>query len=76
VKPKPIQRPVQEKRRNVDWRWYALALQLAFTNFSAFADDSENNQDLAEILQTGTKAVPIKVVATSIEDYFNDAANA
>lgn len=29
---------------------------------SVFAYDSENNQDTAEILHTGTKAVPIKVV--------------
>jgi len=109
VNPKSKQRPEQEKGRKVDWRLYALALQWAFTCFSAFADDSDNNQDIAEILQTGTKAIPIKVetpvyppmalrrgvegwvvirlavkadgttddievVATSIENYFDDAA--
>jgi TonB family protein len=106
---KSQQRPDQNKRRKVVWRWYALALQWAFISFSAFADDSENNQDMAKILHTGTKAVLIKVetpvyppmalrrgiegwvvirlavkadgttddievVATSIENYFDDAA--
>jgi TonB family protein len=84
-------------------------LYLVVCSCSAFADDSENNQDTAEILHTGTKAIPIKVetpvyppvalrrgiegwvvisltvkadgttddievVATSIENYFDDAA--
>ena len=109
MKAKPTQRPGQEERRKVDWRWYALALQWAFTSFFAFADGSENNQNIAGILHTGTKAIPIKVetpvyppralrrgiegwvvirlavtadgttddievVATSIENYFDDAA--
>ena len=38
-------------------------LFLVVCSCSAFADDSENNQDAAEILHTGTKAVPIKVEA-------------